>query len=125
QVEPELDRPLNPGTREGVVRNGNNIFLARGFCDRFEIDQFEQWIARRLNPDHARVWLDRVLESVCVRQIDKGEIEISGTATHLFEKAERSAVKIVAHDNVRTAVDCVEGGGHRGEAGCTRETAGS
>ena len=49
--------------------------------------------------------------------IDEGEIEIGGAAAHSFEKPECSAVKIVARDNVRAAVEGIKRGRHRREPG--------
>ena len=52
-----------------------------------------------------------------VAHVDEGEIEIGGAAAHLFEKPVGAAVKIVAHHDVRAAVDRLERGRHRGQTG--------
>ena len=94
------------GSRGGkrVVGNGNDFVFARDFRDRFEIDQFQQRIARRFDPDHARVLFDRV-SNRRVGQIEIGEIEIGGAPPDFFEQSKRAAVKIVAHDDVRAAIE--------------------
>ena len=61
-IEAGLDRPLNPWRRKCVIANLKDLVLARDFRDRFEVDQLEQRIARRFDPHHARVGLDRFFE---------------------------------------------------------------
>ncbi len=62
-IETEFDRPLDPRRGEGVVGDRNNFVLARDLRDRFEINDFEQRIARRFDPHHSRVFFDRRLET--------------------------------------------------------------
>ena len=78
---------------------------------------FKQRIARRLDPNHPGIGLDRFFELGRVSEIDEGEIEIGGAAPDFFEKPECSAVKIVACDNVRTAVEGIKRGRHGREPG--------
>ena len=52
-----------------------------------------------------------------IGHVDEGEIEIGGASPHAFEKPEGAAVKIVAHDDVRTAVEPIERRRHRRESG--------
>ena len=99
-VETELERPLDPRRRKRVVRYRKDLLLARNFRDRFQIDDFQKRIARRLDPNHARVFLDCFLEARCIRKVDIGEFETGGLFSNLVEQAECAAVKIVAHDNV-------------------------
>src|SRR6266581_4602723 len=99
-IETEFDGALDPGTGKRVIGNRDDVFLARDFRDRFEIDQLEQRITRRLDPYHARVRFDLTFEPAGIGQIDIGEIEISGATTDLLEESIRAAVKIVADDNV-------------------------
>ena len=115
-VETEFDRALDPGTGKRVIGNRDDIFLARNFRDRFEIDQFEEWIARRLDPDHACVWFDLTFEPAGIGQIDIGEIEIGRATPDLFEKTKCAAVKIVANDNMGAAIERIECGCRRGES---------
>src|SRR5882724_5835153 len=99
-IETELDRALDPGTGKCVIGNRDDVFLARDLRDRFEIDQFEQRIARRLDPHHACVRFDLTFKLAGFSQIDIGEIEFSRTTTDLFEESKCAAVKIVADNNV-------------------------
>src|SRR5205814_8643931 len=115
-VETEFDRALDPGTRKRVIGNRDDILLARNFRDRFEIDQFEEWIARRLDPHHARVRFDLTFEPAGIGQIDIGEIEIGGATPHLSDKTKCAAVKIVAHDNMGADIERIESGCRCGES---------
>ena len=122
-IESEFDRPLNPRAGESIIGNADGVVRARDFRDRFQVDQLEQRIARRFHPDHARVWPHRFLDRARIGHVDKSEIEIRGSAADAFEKPERSAVEIVAHDHVRAAVEPVEDRGHPGETGRERPAA--
>ena len=62
-------------------------------------------------------------KSLRIGQIDIGEIEIGRATPDLVEQSKRAAVKIVADDDVRTAVEQLKHGRHRGEAGRKGKTA--
>src|SRR5207245_9844563 len=104
-IETEFDRPLDPRRGEGVVGYRNNVVLARDLRDRFEINDFEQRIARRFDPNHSRVLFDRVFEARRVGKIDISKIEVRGTTPNFFEKAKRPAVEIVTDNAVRTSFE--------------------
>ena len=114
-IEPEFDRPLRPGTGEGVIGNTDRVMRTRDFRHRCEIDQFEQRIARRFHPNHARVRLHRGLDRARIRHVDEREIEIRGAAPHFFKKAKSPAIQIVAHDHMRTAIEHIERSRHRSQ----------
>ena len=122
-VEASFDRTLNPRSRKCVIANGNNFALARDLCDRFQINQLQQRVARRFDPNHARIWFDGTLEIFAVGQIDISKIKIGRTAAHSVEQAERASVKIVACDNMRAAFEQLQRGGDCGQAGCKCEPA--
>ena len=86
--------------------------FARGLRDRFQVDDLEKRIARRFDPDHSRVLLDRRFEARRIRQIDISKIEIRGATPNFFEKTKCAAVKIVADDDVRSAFEQIERGRH-------------
>ena len=65
--KPNFDRTLNPRARKRVVGYGDDVVLARNFRDRFQIDQLQERITRRLDPDHARVRFDLPLKPAGVR----------------------------------------------------------
>ena len=96
--------------------------FARDLRDRFQVDNFQERIARRFDPNHSRVFLDRRFEARRIREIDISEIEIGRSAADFFEQTKCSAIKIVANDDVRTAVDELERGGHGGETGSECKT---
>ena len=122
-IEAGFDRALNPRRGKRVVANRNNFVSTRDFCDRLQIDQLEQRIARGLDPNHARVWLESALEILRVGKIDIGKIETGRTSSNFVEKTKCTAVKIVARDDVRAAVDQFERSRHCGEPRCEREPA--
>ena len=55
--------------------------------DRREVDELEQRIGRRLDPDHPRVGLDRGLELTGRVAIDVGEVETGRALAHALEQA--------------------------------------
>ena len=116
-VETGFDRTLNPWRGKGVVGNADDLFFPRDLRDRFQVDDFQKRIARRLDPNHSGIGFNRFFEVRRISQIDEGEIQIGRTAPDFFEKPERSAVKIVARDNMGAAVQGIEGGRHRGQSG--------
>src|SRR6266478_6548449 len=116
QIEPGFDGPLNPRGGECVIGNGNDFAFARTLRDFFEIDDFKQRIARSFDPNHACVWLYCVCEPVRIGEIDISEVEIRRATADFFEKPERAAIEIVADDDVRTTIEQVERGGHRGQS---------
>ena len=99
-VEAELDRALHPGAGESVVGNADGFVGARDLRDRFEVDQFQQRIAWRFDPDHPRIRSHRRFDLRRVRHVDEGEIQIGRAAANSFEEPERAAVKIVADEDV-------------------------
>src|SRR6202030_2125605 len=90
EVKTKFDRPLDPWRGEGVVGDRKNLVFARDLRDRFQIDDFEERIARRFDPNHSRVLFDRRLKARYVGKIDISEIEIRGATSNFFEKAKRS-----------------------------------
>src|ERR1700730_18063045 len=116
-IEAELDRALDPWRRKRVVRDRKNLAFARDFGDRFEIDDFQKRIARRLDPNHPRVAFDRLFETRCVREIDISKLKPRRLFPNFVEQTERPAVKIIADDNMRIALEQFENCRHRSEAG--------
>ena len=116
-IESEFNRPLDPGAGKGVVGNRDDFPLARRLRDRFEINQLEERVARRLDPDHARVLLYGALEVSRIGHVDEREIEIGRTPPDAFEQTKGSAIKIVADNDVRTAVDQLKNRRHRRKTG--------
>ena len=122
-IEARFDWALDPGSGECVIGHGNDFSLPGDFRDRFKIDQLQQRIARRFDPNHARVWFDRALEIFGVGQIDIAKIKIRRASPHSIEQSERAAVKIVTGDDMRTAFEQLQHGRHTSEPRCKRESA--
>ncbi len=112
-IEAQFERALNPRARERVVRHRERTVFVREARDDFEIGEFEQRIARRFDPHHFRLRLQRVEQIFRIREIDECEIEVRRVAPHSLEQAKRAAVKIVACHDVAAAVERVEHGRHR------------
>src|SRR6516165_4548141 len=84
-IEPRFNRSLNPWSSERIIANGNQFPFTRDLRDRLQIDQLEQRITRRLDPNHARVWLDCALKIFRIGQIDIRKIKIRGAPAHPVE----------------------------------------
>jgi hypothetical protein len=122
-IKPRFDRSLDPWSSERIIANGNQFLFACDLSDRVKIDQFEQRIARGLDPNHARVWFDCALEIFRVGQIDIGKIEVCGTPAHSIEKPEGAAVQVIARNNMRAALEQLQHRRHRRQTGREREPA--
>ena len=86
--------------------------------DALEIDQLEQRIGRRLDPDQARVRAGSPLRarSASVRS-SIGDLEPRRALAHALEQAARAAIEIVDRDDVRAVIEAFERGRDRGQAG--------
>ena len=122
-VETRLDWALDPWGGKCVVGYGNDFSLARDFRDRFQINEFQQRITRRFDPNHARVCLNCALEIFRVSQIDIRKIKLRRAAPHSIKQSKCAAVKVIAGYDMRAAVEHLEHGRHRSEAGCKGEPA--
>ena len=90
-VEAELERPLDVGAGEGVVgdRDQRRARLASAAI-AFEVDELQQRIGRRLDPDHPRLRPDRRLDRVEVGEVDEGRP--AGPAERLRTRSNRRNV---------------------------------
>ena len=84
-VESVFNRALNPWRCKCVIANGDDFVLTRNFRDRVEVDQLQQRIAGRFDPNHARVWFDCALEIRSIGQIDVAKIKIRRATAHFVE----------------------------------------
>ena len=95
-------------------------------CDRFEVNELEQRIGRRLDQNHACLRPNRGLHGVHVGEIDIAERESGALPAHLVHQPEGATIEVVAGDDVRTDVDEFKdrgNGGHaRGEGVALRAT---
>ena len=122
-IEPRVNRSLDPRSSERIVANRNQFPFARDLRNRVKIDQLEQRITRGLDPNHARVWFDCALQIFRVGQIDVGKIKIRRASPNAVEQSKGAAVKIVTGDDMRAAVEQLEHRRHRRQAGCKGEPA--
>ena len=61
-LQPRLNRSLDPRSSERIIADRNQFPFSRDLRDRLKIDQLEQRIAGRLDPNQPRVWFDCALE---------------------------------------------------------------
>ena len=62
EIKAVLERTLDPRARKCVVRDGPDAVRARDGPHAREVDELEQRIGRRLDPDEARVGADGALQ---------------------------------------------------------------
>ena len=116
-IESGFNRTLEPWAGESIVGNAQDFLLARDLGDGLDVDQLQQRVARCFDPNHARIRLDRFLQAGGIGQIDKGEIQISRTTTHLLEQPESTPVQVVTDYEVRAALQGIKRRCHGGEPG--------
>ena len=107
-IEAQLQGPLDPRTRKRIVGNRDQVVFSCNLRNRCQIDELEQRIAWRLDPDHPRLRADRRAQSRRISHVDEGGGKAGGTLAHVFEQPVRAAVQIVARDDERTGVERVE-----------------
>ena len=115
QVEAVFERVLHVGTGEGVVGRGQKPAPPRDHGDTFEIDQLEQRIGRRLDPDQPGIRADRRLDRIRIGQVQAGGFEPHRAVAHPLEQAPRAAIEIVDRDDVRAVVETFQRGRDRRE----------
>ena len=93
------------GVRERIVNHDEDPAPACRRDHGGDIDELQQRIRRRLDPDHARLRPDRGRGGLRVREVRKGEVELRRAAAHPLEQAEAAAVEIVHRDHVIAGVD--------------------
>ena len=74
--------------------------LARDRRDRGEVDELQQRVGRRLDPDHAVFGRIAASEGAERRQVDERDVQAGGAAAHPVEQPERAAVEVVHRDDV-------------------------
>jgi hypothetical protein len=88
-------------------------------------DRLSSGIARRLDPDHPGVVLQRRFERRQVGQVDEAEAMPGAALAHLVEQAEGAAVQVIAGDHVRAGVEQFQHGGNRRQPGRESERLGA
>jgi hypothetical protein len=110
EVGAELERPLEKGSREGVVDDAERADLVGRGGGGFDVDDPEQRIRRRLDPDELRPIVERPgqkrvrrrpLDLVALRLVD------------LREETVGAAVDVVDRDDPVAGREEVEDGGGR------------
>ena len=85
RVEAEFQRALHAGCRKSVVCDGEHAARTRDFGNHFEINELQQRIARRFDPNHARVGPDRRFQLRALAHVGERERQIRGSTSHPFE----------------------------------------
>ena len=107
-VEAELERSLDPRAGKRIVGDRDQIALAGDLRDRGQIDQLEQGIARRLDPDHPGIGADRRAQPLRIGHVDEADAQVGRALAHVLEQPVSPAVQIVAGDDVRARVQRVD-----------------
>ncbi len=117
-VGPEPERGLQIGAGEGVVDHQQRIVTMGDLGDRGDVDDGQQRVGRRLDPDHGRVGRPVVFERRQVGEV-VGRPADTGLGEHGRDQAEGAAVCVIAHEHVlagaQHAQDGVFGCEPRGE----------
>ena len=108
EVETQLDGALHPGRGEGVVAACDQAMALADFGDRLQVDQLEQGVGRRLQPDQLGLRQHRRFHGLGVGHVDEAEAQTGGLAAHVLEQAVAAAVEIVAADHVAAALQQVQ-----------------
>ena len=116
-VDAEFQRPLQIGAAEGVVGDRDQAAAPGKRGDAFEVDDAQQRVGRRLDPQHFRLRPDRRLDGGKVGEVDEADLQPGRALAHPFEQPERAAIDVVGGDDVGAAVEQFE---HRGDAGEAR-----
>jgi hypothetical protein len=113
----ELQRPLAPGTGEGVV--DHHQCTARPGLGRHggNVDKLEHRVGRRLDPDHARVVLHGLGQRAGLRKVGIGDPQAGAARPHPVEQPAGAAVQVVHGDDVAAGVEHLEQRGDRSHAG--------
>ena len=114
-IDAELERPLEVRAAECVVGDGKQAFPPGQVDDRFEIDDLEQRIGRRLDPQHARVGPDRCLDGSKVGEIGEADVQASRAAAHAVHQPVGAAIDVVGGDDMRAGVEQFQYVGDRRE----------
>jgi hypothetical protein len=85
--------------------------------DTLEIDELEQRIGRRLDPDQPGVGPDRRFDRFRVGEIEIAHLEPHRALAHPLEQAARAAVEVIDRDDVRAVVEAFERGRNGRKAG--------
>ena len=97
--------------------------LLSDFRNRFDVDDFQQRVGRRLQPDEFRLRRDRGFEFFRVGEIDVSERKPGRLAPHPFEQAEGAAIDVVHGDHMAAGGKKFEHGGDGRHAGGEGEAA--
>ena len=117
QIEAVFERALHIGAGKGVVGGGPDAALPGDRGDALEIDELEQRIGRRLDPDQPGVRPDRRFDRSGVGEVEIAHLEAHRALAHALEQAARAAVEVIDRDDVRAVVEAFERGRNRRKAG--------
>ena len=110
-IDPELDRPLGHRGGEGIITDGQNAAPPGEFGHRLEIDDPQQRIGRRLEPDHPRLVAYGFFERLGAGQIGVSEAQPRRAFANIGEQAVGAAVQIVESDHVIAGIEKLQNRG--------------
>jgi hypothetical protein len=82
-----------------------------------EVDQLEERIGRRLDPDQPGVRPDLRFDRIRVGEIEIADLDSHRALAHPLEQTARAAVEVVDRDDMGTLVEAFERRRNRREAG--------
>ena len=111
-VRAERQRPLEVWTHEGVVDHDQRPALVRQPGDGLDVDEFQQGVGRRLDPDHAGTLVERLFDGAQIASIDKSEGE-AHRLQHAPKEPVAAAVQVVHCHRVVARFEQLHDGGLR------------
>ena len=120
----QREGPLQGRRGEGVVHDQRDLPRPDQIGGGTDVDQPEERVGRRLEPDHARAPGERPFEMRGIAQVDEARLDAE-RAQDLLEEPVRAAVHVVAADDVVAGTERVEEGRRRRTAAREGEGAGA
>ena len=114
---PRDKRVLEVRRGEGVVDGDDRAPLVRHLRELRYVREGQHRVGRRLDPEQLRLWPERPLDGGRVRGVGVGEVEAARAGEDLVEESVRSAVEVVAGDDVVARREQAHHRGRRGEPG--------
>ena len=115
-VGAERERLLQVRARERVVDDDERAGRVRALGDRGDVDDLEQRVGRRLEPDQVGRPLERLARDALVRQVDE-LVVVALRGVELREQPVGAAVDVVDRDRARAGREQLHDRGRRAHAG--------
>ncbi len=121
-IETGFQRPLRVRRRESVVADGKQPVALADLGHREQIDDFQQRIGRRLDPQQPGIGFDCALQRLQVRQIDERDVVSRGALADVLQDPVAPTVEIVHRDDMRAGVEQLQDRGRGRHAGGESES---